>query len=471
MTGLKDRVFNASPLWAKGALLGVHSRLHAAKKYGQVYRDEVSALRRRAGLSANGLEQAQRALLSEFLKAVREVNAYYRDMMYRLGVDLALIDADPVAALLTLDFLEKQFLKDNMETLASEGVLAFSVANTSGTSGSPMDVPYDAAGYQKGFAYWRRFYDGMGLGESFRNARFSGRVLLGDARDPKTFWVRDWSERRMFFSTYHMNEENLPAYVAKLNQYRPELIDGYPSALTILARFIESSGHQLTFKPQAAATTAETLFDEDRAVIERAFGCKVYNQYASSEGAPPITECSRGRMHLNTDTGFFEFHDIDGNGDVKELVVTSFRNIKLPLIRYRIGDTVRLDPPDRGPCVCGSAFPTVAAVEGRLDDLLHSTERGAIGRLDPVYKGVTGIDRSQIIQDGKDRFRILIIPATNYGPETVDVLERNFRNRVGHSVELSIEVVDKIPLGANGKFRAVVNRSKRRSPIEAARQG
>lgn len=471
MAGLKDRVFNASPLWAKGALLGMHSRLHAARKYGQVYRDEVSALRHRARLSANALEHVQRALLGEFLNAVREANAYYRDMMHRVGVDSALIETDPIAALLKLEILEKQFLKDNMQTLASEGVPVFSVANTSGTSGSPMDTPYDAAGYQKGFAYWRRFYDGMGLGESFRNARFSGRVLLGEARDPRAFWVHDWAERRLFFSSYHMTAANLPAYVAKLNQYRPQLIDGYPSALAILARFIESSGHRLTFKPQAAATTAETLFDDDRAVIERAFACKVYNQYASSEGAPPIIECSQGRMHLNTDAGFFEFHDIDGNDDIKELVVTSFRNIKLPLIRYRIGDTVRLDPPGRGSCVCGSAFPTVAAIEGRVDDLLYSTERGAIGRLDPVYKGVTGIDRSQIIQEGKDEFRILIVPAADYGPETLDVLERNFRNRVGHSVGLSIEVVDRIQLGANGKFRAVVNRSRRHSSIETAREG
>lgn len=470
MAGLKDRVFNASPLWAKGALLGIHSRLHAASKYGRVYRDEVSALRHRAGLSASELEHVQRALLATFLSAVREANVYYRDMMHRVGVDSALIETDPIAALLKLEVLEKQFLKDNIQTLASESVPVFSVANTSGTSGSPMDTPYDAAGYQKGFAYWRRFYDGLGLGESFRNARFSGRVLLGEARDPRAFWVHDWSEKRLFFSTYHMTEANLPAYVARLNRYRPQLIDGYPSALAILARFIESSGHRLTFKPQAAATTAETLFDEDRAVIERAFGCKVYNQYASSEGAPFITECSEGRMHLNTDTGYFEFQPVPGSDDVKELVVTSFRNLKLPLVRYRIGDTVRLDADESPPCACGSPFPTIAAIEGRMDDLLHSTERGAIGRLDPVYKGVVGIDRSQIIQQGEDDFRILVVPGAGFTPATLDVLERNFRNRVGHSVRLATDVVDDIPLSANGKFRAVINQmSRSETPEPSAR--
>jgi phenylacetate-CoA ligase len=459
MPGFNDWVFNASPLWAKGALLGLHSRLHAPRKYGQFYREEVAALRRHSDLRADELEQIQRQRLADFLVQVLAKNAYFRGMMAGRKMNATAIEADPVAALLSLNILEKKFLKDNIETMTSEGIATFAISNTSGTSGSPMNVPYDAVGYQKGFAYWRRFYDGMDLGETFRNARFSGRVLLGTNRHPRVFWVHDWSEHRLFFSTYHMTEKNLPAYVARLNRYRPELIDGYPSALAILARFIESSGVRLDFQPQAAATTAETLFDEDRAVIERAFGCKVYNQYASSEGAPFITECAQGRMHLNTDTGFFEFHDVEGDGEVKELIVTSFRNVRLPLVRYRIGDTVRLDPPACPPCACGSAFPTVAGIEGRLDDLLHSTERGAIGRLDPVYKGVSGIERSQIIQEGEDEFRILVVPASEYGPASQEVLERNFRNRVGHSVGLTIEIVDTIPLGANGKFRGVINRS------------
>src|SRR5690606_962092 len=98
------------------------------------------------------------------------------------------------------------------------------------------------------------------------------------------------------------------------------------------------------------------------------------------EGAPPITECRAGRMHLNTDTGFFEFHPVPGNNLVKELIVTSFRNLKLPLVRYRVGDTVRMNVGTDQPCRCGSSFPTVASIEGRLDDLLYSSERGAIGR-------------------------------------------------------------------------------------------
>lgn len=466
MAGPKDWLFHNSPLGIKGGLLGLHSCLQARHKYGSTYRAEVAELRTRAMLDGEELRGAQRELLAGFLKRVAEVNSHYRAMMKRNGIDATFIDRDPQGALLAMDLLEKPFLKANLAVIASEGVRTFTVFNTSGTSGSPMDVPVDLDGYQRGFAYWRRFYDGMGLGESFRNARFSGRVLLGRQSDPDVFWVNDWYERRLFFSTYHMTEANLPAYVARLNDYRPDLIDGYPSALAILARFMERRGLRFTFVPRAAACTAETLLEEDRTIIERVFGCRLHNQYASSEGAPFITECSAGKMHLNTDTGYFEFSDVPGTDESMELIVTSFRNLKLPLIRYRIGDMVRPSGAETSPCVCGSAFPTVAAIEGRVDDLLYSTERGAVGRLDPIFKGVGGISRSQIRQEGRDAFRILVVPDARFNESTLEILERNFRSRLGQSVRLLIEKVDEIPLTANGKFRAVVNAWRNTSSLK-----
>lgn len=467
MAGFKDWVFNSTSPRLKGALLGVHSWLHSATKYGPVYYAELSRLRENARLDAQGLAQVQLRLLCQFLKDVHRTNSYYRNMLNRRGFGLDEINRDPVGVLLATDLLSKPFLKENLATITSCDVNTCMVASTSGTTGSPMEVPYDHVGYQRGFAYWRRFYDSMGLPASFRNARLSGRVLLGKGKHERVFWVFDWFESRLFMSTYHMTPENLPAYVAKLEAFRPQLVDGYPSALAILARFVEERGVPLGFTPQAVATTAETLTEADRECIERVFACKVYNQYASSEGAPFITECRGGRMHLNTDTGYFEFHDISGSADLKELVVTSFRNIKVPLIRYRVGDTARLDPSDCAPCVCGSGFPTIASVEGRADDLLYSSERGTIGRLDPIYKGLSGIQKSQIIQKGPDNFHILIIPSADCSSATLETLERNFRSRVGQSVQLRIERVDSIPSSANGKFRAVVNQSAKpsRTPI------
>ncbi len=63
-----------------------------------------------------------------------------------------------------------------------------------------------------------------------------------------------------------------------------------------------------------------------------------------------------GHITIWLDTGVFEFIDpqrFDDDTAIAELVVTSFRNFKTPLIRYRIGDYVHIynNPPV---CDCGA---------------------------------------------------------------------------------------------------------------------
>ena len=74
--------------------------------------------------------------------------------------------------------------------------------------------------------------------------------------------------------------------------------------------------------------------------IEKAFACPVRNQYASSEGAPFITENSNGDLELDLATGYFELEKVEGK--IYELIVTGFYTTTTPLFRYKIGDSVEL---------------------------------------------------------------------------------------------------------------------------------
>ena len=445
------------PSPVKNFAMGLNSYLHRNKKYGRIYQEDLIQLRKNFKLSHEHLVQVQTQSLSHLLSQVfiDGENDYARTMR-DADITLDFINDDPMKALSLIPRVEKLDFKANLKRFTLSSVDVFSVTQTSGTSGSPMVVPYDESGFQKGFSCWRRFYDLMGLPSRFRNMRFSGRVFTA-AKNPKPnqLWVNDWFERRLFASTYHMTDQNLKAYVDKLNRYKPELIDGYPSALEVLARFIETNNLNLECSPIAIACTAETLFQTQRELIERVFGCKIFNQYASSEGGPWITECREGQLHLNLDTGVFEFRYVEEESEFAELVVTSFRNRKIPLIRYCTGDVVT-DPKYPGPCACGLDTPTVKEIIGRTDDILESTERGLVGRLDPVYKGVVGINQSQIQQVGIDVFRMLIVPESNFTESELGKLKANFHDRLGLSVKLEIEMVDSIPHSKNGKFRSVV---------------
>lgn len=218
------------------------------------------------------------------------------------------------------------------------------VVNTSGTTGSPMRIAMDSMVLQSTRGEWLRYYAWMGLPLHFRSVRLSGRIIIPPLRRYPPFWVYNTAAKQLVMSSYYLTEGNLPAYIDKLNAFKPMLIDGYPSAFYVLAGYILRKKTRLSLRPQAISLTAETLMDHQRSAIEEAFGCKVYNQYASSEGALWIVECYRGHCHLWLDTGVFEFinrQSMDGETDISEIVMTSFRSFKTPLIRYQIGDWVR----------------------------------------------------------------------------------------------------------------------------------
>ena len=379
------------------------------------------------------------------------------------GVTQEILASEPPLSVLSrLPFLEKQNLKTHAQGVMSENPArqAFATVSTSGTSGSPMQVVFDAEGRQGTYAEWRRYHDCLGLPMRFRSVRFSGRIIVDPATTTPPFWAYNRVDQQLFMSTYHLKKEYMQAYIAKLNDFKPELIDGYPSALYILAQFLFQTGAQLDFTPIAISLTAETLMDHQRQVIERAFGCKVYNQYASSEGAPWIAECKEGNYHLWLDTGVFEFIDpqpLDADTDMAELVVTSFRNFKTPLIRYRIGDyvqTYRHSPV----CTCGAPYPVIKGIIGRNDDILFTNEKGSIGRLDPAYKGVQGIRQSKIIQHSPTRLEVLLVPDDGFDSSQQALLLQNLRDRLGRQIEIEFTHCDTIPLGRTGKLKSVERR-------------
>jgi phenylacetate-CoA ligase len=92
-----------------------------------------------------------------------------------------------------------------------------------------------------------------------------------------------------------------------------------------IADFARRSGTPLTCSPRAAFTTAETLVPEQVEVIAQQFHTKVYDQYASSEGAPFVVTCEHDRYHFLPSTGVLEVLSEGGEpADEGEAIVTSF---------------------------------------------------------------------------------------------------------------------------------------------------
>jgi phenylacetate-CoA ligase len=111
-----------------------------------------------------------------------------------------------------------------------------------------------------------------------------------------------------------------------------------------------------------------------KARIEEAWDAKCYDHAGASEVGAHSFECQAqtGASHVIDSEFIVEAVDAAGKpvaaGDEGELVITNLGRIGFPVIRYRTGDVVRVDP---APCPCGRTFTRFAGgVIGRADDMI-----------------------------------------------------------------------------------------------------
>lgn len=457
---MKEKIYRHSPIWLKTILLNLKASLNVKKRFTEDYYTYLKEYNDLWKADIEIVLAFQKNQLIQLLKECYRYAPFYQKRFNSLKISETDIESKPYEVLKSLPLLSKEDRKTKVKDIINQNPkrITDSITHTSGTSGSPTISYVDKESTARAFALWSRFHHNIGLKWDDKSIRFSGHLIISPTRKKPPFWIFNSREYQLFMSPYHLKKENLNSYVKKINNFQPLLLDGYPSSIYIISKFINNQNIKLSFIPQAIAVTAETLYDYQRVEIEKAFGCKVYNQYASSEGSPFITECTAGKLHINEDSGVFEFlneHDQPAKpGAIARLVVTSFRSWKTPLLRYDIEDTVLL-PKQQKTCKCGCQMPYVEKLIGREDDVLWTKEKGYVGRMDVAYKGLEGIVKSQLIQENPETLIVNQIVDEAYTKNMNNLFIQNLKDRLGESIEIKINIVKDIPLGPNGKFDAV----------------
>lgn len=157
--------------------------------------------------------------------------------------------------------------------------------------------------------------------------------------------------------------------VNELNAFAPTVIATYPTVAALLAD--EADRGALHSAPSEVWTGGETLSLAVRRRLELIFGCAVRNSYGASEFMSIAWECEQQRLHVNADWVILEPVDERGRPMLADewsysTLLTNLANPVQPLIRYDLGDQVRLR---HEPCACGSALPVIE-VMGRRDDAM-----------------------------------------------------------------------------------------------------
>lgn len=451
------RVYTRSPVWIQNLVLsayGVHLR---RLRYGSIGREVLGRLRQTQWLSAPDVEAMQDAALRETVAAAaRDVPLYRQRGLRPLGAR-AIEDLERIA---TLTKSELQGAGRDCISDAYRGRRLQEV-HTGGTTGKPLAIFCDAATLQRNYAFFSRFKEQAGIGAGDRIATFAGRTLV-PANASAPYWRHNRAARTLLLSSYHIGERSVAAYVDALSDFRPSLIDSYPSSLEPIARHIVQ--HDITsIRPQAVITSSETLYPEVRSLIERAFGCRVFDHYGGAEMAALITQCDAGTYHVVPEFGVVEVMR-DGRrvkpGERGEIVATGFINPVMPLIRYATGDSAVLGD---GSCSCGRSTQTLERIEGRMDDVVVTPEGHLVGRLDPIFKAVSSLQETRIVQDAVDHVRVDMVVVGEVPPTLERELTAQLRARLGPTMRIDIQRVPAIERTARGKLRTTVNLVYRRS--------
>jgi phenylacetate-CoA ligase len=403
----------------------------------------LAALLRNATLSRAQLLEKQRTDIADIVEFAATHTDYYAE---RFGAtrDFAAL---PV---LTKDDVIRH--RDAL-LVRGPGRSGAQLGHTGGSTGKPLAFWWDREKHELMRAGMMRSYRGSGWRPGERIVNFWGATQdIKGAGLVRRYGA--WLSGETTLAAREFDAAKLRAWAAFVQDYRPVLLQGYASVLAAFARFVLEQRLAMPSSLRGVYSTAEVLTDDQRETMERAFGCKAFNQYGSREVPNIACECRLGNMHVFTDMVRLESVELDG--EPERLLVTSLTSRLMPMIRYDIGDSGRLR---EGECGCGWQFPLMEMGMCRSNDLIRTKGGCSVhpSFFNGLLYGIAGVREYQWRQVAIDRMSLTLVAERQLGT----ALEADLRRRVAAEADaaMALEIVyaEAIPRTASGKHRFVVS--------------
>jgi len=451
MSSKAEAIYMASPVWLQNLLVsGMGYRLYQ-KRYTGLYQQLLEQVRESREWAPAQRETWQNQQPHQMVRHCRHQIPWYQKLFAEHGLHEN--DVTSLADLRKLPILDKHTMRLNAEQFRSATEKPWAIQRTSGSTGTPLALTVNEHTYKLAMALVAEHeeYHGVAFGE--RRATFAGRMVQQPDNMRPPFARYNRAENQRLYSAYHLSEQTFDWYRSDLDQFQPEELIGYPSAISDLAAYYQASGTQPKFQPRIIVTNSETLLDWQREKIETVFGCPVFDYYGSAEYLIFAGQDHSGLYRTNPLLGIAEVCTSEQSPDSGPILATTLTNTCMPLLRYRIGDTATLETPrDPHP----APVTGFKSINGREDDYIQTPDGRRIGRLDHIFKGVRKIREAQVVQTAPDQCTVRLVSEGTLDPSDAETIQANFQKRITDAMQISIESVDSIPRGRNGKFKNVV---------------
>jgi phenylacetate-CoA ligase len=441
-----------SPVWMQEAMLSLRGWARGSLREGPAFRRELAEVDRTQWLDEAAMDALQLDRVRRTLQHAFDHVPFYRDRMRAVGFEPD--DLHTLADLGRLPELSKRDVFDAGERMLSDvhHGLRFK-GSTSGTTGLSMTGWRDLHTINRENAFiWRQMgWAGMKPGD--RRVWLRGDKVVPSAQKAPPFWRHNRGEHQLMMSAYHLSEATAGAYIDALEAYDPVVLQGYPSAVLLMARYLVSKGRRYRGRSlRSVVTSSETVTDEHRRLVDEAFGVRIFDWYGCFERMVAIGTCEQGRYHLMSDYSYTELHpQPDGSCEV---VGTSFDNLLMPWIRYRLGDAI-VPAPQGTLCTCGRAFPVIDHIVGRIEDYILTPDGRHVFMMSNVLDYLPNLLEGQIRQDSRDEVKLLVVMAPGAVLDEPGA-RAAVRAQLGDDMRITIQRVERIPRTSNGKLQVVV---------------
>ena len=460
MTSRWQRVYERLPVFLQEAALSVYGRRLLRERFDP---DFEARLGRLLEVERDSPEQHRAYQEQRLRTVVRRAFAhvpFHRRRMEKLG--LGPDDVSTLEGLARLPVLSREEIHEHLGDMLAGDVRreTLLLGHTSGTTGSPLEFWWDrrVCVWNNLMLYRARAWAGHRFGDL--TATLLGNVIVPPAQKEPPFWraCRPWN--KIFFSSFHLERANLPAYAGHLRALGRVWLEAYPSTAYVLAQYLEEKNDTVPLR--GVFLSSETLTAGQREVIERRFDCRVWDAYSMSERVIFSAECEvHAGQHLFPEFGIVEV--LDGNdrpvppGEPGRLVATGLQNEAMPLLRYDTGDVGGIDP---RPCACGRSLARMLPITTKAEDVVVTPDGRFISSsvLTHPFKPMRNVAKSQLVQETPGRLLVRIVPREEYGEDDSRALVAGLRERLGEGIQIDLELVDDIPRTASGKYRWVISR-------------
>ena len=309
----------------------------------------------------------QREVITRLLSKIKERSPFYAKKFD--GIDLAKIKDQE--SFETLPFTDKGDLREayplGLAAVPQESIVR--IHSSSGTTGTPVVIPYTRKDVEDWAVMFERCYRMAGVTEHDRIHITPGYGL----------WTAGIGFQagceRLGAMAIPMGPGNTEKQLRMMVDMQSTVLCSTSSYALLLSEEVKKRGMKDQIRLRKGIIGSERWGEKMRNSIANDLGVEFYDIYGLTEiygpGIGISCDYSHG-IHMWDDYLYFEVIDpatgkTVPDGTVGELVITTLRKEGAPLIRYRTHDLTRIIP---GDCPCGSRFPRIDIIMGRTDDMV-----------------------------------------------------------------------------------------------------